>query len=202
MTVINADWIERSKFVVFPLLLAPLFLGVWTGAGAGLGPDPAKAFVDLNGLWAFRFLLLSLMMTPLRYLTGQSFWIRYRRMLGLSAFFYASIHVLSYIFLLFGGKWAEISVELVKRPYIIVGGFAYLLLLPLALTSTRGWQKRLGRRWVRLHQLVYAVAALALIHFAWVKKTGFYEIWPYALALVLLLGIRIWKRFASPSSRI
>jgi sulfoxide reductase heme-binding subunit YedZ len=118
-------------------------------------------------------------------------------MLGLFAFFYASVHLISYVFLLFGGHWSEIFVEVTKRPYIIVGGLAYVLLLPLALTSTRGWQQRLGRRWVRLHLLVYVVAVLVLIHFSWVKKTGLLASWPYALVLGLLFGARIWKQFTS-----
>jgi len=196
MAADKVDWVGRSKLLVFPILLFPMLWGIWVGFNGGLGPDPAKAFVDHNGLWAFRLLLLSLAMTPLRYLTRRSFWTRYRRMLGLFAFSYVLVHVLGYAFLLFDGHWSEILVELAKRPYIIVGGAAFFLLIPLALTSTRGWQKRLGRHWIDLHRLVYPASVLALIHFAWVQKLGFLAVWPYVVVLVALFGIRIGKRYA------
>ncbi|MDF3031782.1 MAG: sulfoxide reductase heme-binding subunit YedZ [Moraxellaceae bacterium] len=198
----SPDWIARSKLVLFPLFLCPLFWLLWSGFGGGLGPDPAKTFVDQNGLWAFRFLLLCLAMTPLRYLTRRSFWGRYRRMLGLFAFFYACVHVISYVFLLFGGRWSEIVVELAKRPYIMVGAMAFVMLIPLAITSTRGWQRKMGRGWVRLHTLIYPAGFLVLLHFLWVKKLGLEAIWPYALLLVLLIGMRIWKRYTLPQSKV
>lgn len=202
MKHVRVDWVGRCKLVLFPALLLPFCWLLWGGFSGRLGPDPAKAFVDQAGLWAFRFLLICLAMTPLRYLTRRSFWIRYRRMFGLFAFFYATVHLCSYVFLLFGGRWTEISVELTKRPYVMVGAFAFLLLMLLAVTSTHGWQRRLGRKWVGLHRLIYPAAVLVLIHFAWVKKLGFIAIWPYAVALVLLLGVRLWKRLELSSSKV
>ncbi|MGH8493628.1 MAG: sulfite oxidase heme-binding subunit YedZ [Moraxellaceae bacterium] len=189
------DWLGLSKLVLFPALLAPLLWVLWAGLSNRLGPDPAKALVDQAGLWAIRCLLLCLCMTPLRRLTGRSFWIRYRRMLGLFALFYALIHVSSYVFLLFGARWAELAVELTKRPYIIVGSLALLLMLPLGLTSTRNMQRRLKSRWAQLHKLIYPLSLLALLHFSWVKKLGLHDIWPYALALLLLLTMRLWWFF-------
>lgn len=188
------DWVGRSKLLLFPVLLLPLALVLWQGFQGRL-PDPAKNLVDQTGLWAFRYLLLCLAMTPLRLLTGRSAWIRYRRALGLFALFYATVHVASYVFLLFGARWGDLAVELTKRPYVMVGAAAFLLMLPLGVTSTRGWQRRLKRRWVQLHRLVYGVAVLALVHLAWVKKLGFAAVVPYTTALALLLGIRLWRYF-------
>lgn len=188
------DWVGRSKWLLVPALLLPLLLVVWQGLQGNLA-DPAKALVDQSGLWAFRLLLASLAMTPLRWLTGRSYWTRYRRLLGLYALFYALVHAASYVFLLFGAQWEALGRELARRPYVMVGASALLLMLPLGLTSTRGWQRRLKQDWLRLHRLVYVVALLALLHFAWVKKLGFEAILPYVLVLFLLFGLRIWRYF-------
>lgn len=197
----QVDWVGRSKLLLFPLLLLPLALVLWQGFQGRL-PDPAKNLVDQTGLWAFRCLLLCLTMTPLRLLTGHSAWIRYRRPLGLFALFYAVIHVGSYVFLLFGAHWDQLARELAKRPYVMVGAAAFLCLLPLGVTSTRGWQRRLKRRWVQLHRLVYVVAILVLVHFAWVKKLGFDAVIPYTTAVVLLLGVRVWRYFQQSHGEI
>lgn len=190
-----ADWPGRAKLLLFPLLLAPAGWLLYAALGNHLGPDPAKALVDESGLWAFRCLLLSLAMTPLRHFTHRSFWIRYRRMIGLFALFYAMLHVTAYVFLLFGARWSELLVELAKRPYVMVGAGALLILLALGVTSTQGWQRRLKRGWVRLHRLVYVAALLVLLHFTWVNKLGLAAIWPYALVLFFLLGVRFWWFF-------
>lgn len=188
------DWVGRSKWLLLPVLAVPLALVFWQGFHGSLA-DPAKALVDAAGLWALHCLLLSLAMTPLRILTGHSFWIRYRRLLGLYALLYALIHVTAYVFLLFGARWDYLGVELTKRPYIMVGAATLLLMIPLGLTSTRGWQRRLKKGWVRLHKLVYLVALLALVHFAWVKKLGIEAIWPYVVVLFLLYSVRFWRYF-------
>lgn len=188
-TTIN--WVAYTKPLVFFLLLLPL---VWLGLMAyqnQLGADPAKKLVDETGLWAFRILLLSLLMTPLKNWTGHSVWIRYRRMIGLFTLFYVVIHLLVYVFLLFGADWSLLAKEITKRPYIIVGFMAFLLLIPLGVTSTRNWQKRLGKNWLRLHKTVYVISLLALLHFSWVKKLGIASIWPYALILAILLAERL-----------
>jgi sulfoxide reductase heme-binding subunit YedZ len=195
------DRVGLSKLAVFPLLLLPLGLIVWAGFAGRLGPDPTKALVDQTGLWTIRILFLSLAMTPLRLLTGLSFWIRYRRLLGLFALFYALVHVSAYVFLLFGARWSLLATELTKRPYIIVGSLALLLMLPLGLTSTRAAQRRLKRRWVQLHRLVYVVGVLALLHFGWVQKLGLHAVQPYVLALFLLLGIRLWRFFRQADAK-
>ena len=185
------NWVAYSKPVIFLLLLLPT---IWLGLMAyqnQLGADPAKRLVDETGLWAFRILLLSLLMTPLKNWTGRSVWIRYRRMIGLFTLFYVVMHLLIYVFLLFGADWTLLGKEITNRPYIIVGLLAFVLLLPLGVTSTRNWQKRLGRNWLRLHKTIYVISLLALWHFSWVKKLGIASIWPYALILVILLGERV-----------
>lgn len=182
---------QISKILLFIALLLPCFWLIFAAMNNQLGADPAKKLVDQTGLWAIQCLWLSLAMTPLKNWTGSSQWIQYRRMTGLFAFFYVLLHFLSYVFLLFGAQWAFIGQELTKRPYIIVGFTAFVLLIPLAITSTAGWQRRLKRRWLTLHKLVYLVAVLALIHFIWLKKLGIFAVWPYALVLFILFAERI-----------
>ena len=191
----KTDWAGRIKPILFLTLLAPAMMLGWLAFQNHLGPDPAKALVDQTGLWTIRILLLSLAMTPLRLFTGQSFWIRFRRMIGLFTLFSAMSHFLIYVFLLFGAEWGALARELSKRPYIIVGFSALLLMLPLGVTSTRGWQRRLGRKWVILHKLVYLLAVLGVVHFAWAKKLGLQQVWPYALVLMLLLAVRVHQAF-------
>lgn len=189
------DWFALGKCLLLPALLLPFVWLIGAGVLGRLGPDPAKALVDQSGLWAIRCLLLCLAMSPLQRLTKRSGWIRYRRMLGLFALFYALVHVAAYVFLLFGARWAELATELTKRPYVIVGASALLLMLPLGLTSTRAMQRRLKKRWVQLHKLIYPLSLLVLLHFFWVKKLGLFAVWPYALLLLSLLGLRLWWFF-------
>lgn len=189
------DWHRIGKSIVFLLCLLPLMLLGIDVANNDLGPDPAKRVVDFCGLWALRMLWLCLAMTPLRIVTAKTAWIRYRRMLGLYALFYAALHVFAYVFLLFGAQWAQLLGEISKRPYVIVGAIAFVLLLPLGVTSTRAMQRRLGRRWVTLHRLVYVIALLALLHFTWLKKLGLEATWPYVLILAMLFGVRLFSRW-------
>lgn len=179
------------KLLVLISGLLPLFGMVAAAVTNQLGPDPAKALVAASGLWTYRLLLLCLAMTPLRILTGMSIWVSYRRMLGLFAMFYGTLHLLAYAILLLGGDFAMLSRELAKRPYIIVGFSAWLLMLPLTMTSTRQWQKRLGKQWLLLHKLVYGIALLGLVHFIWLKKIGIWAVWPYAVILMILLLLRV-----------
>ena len=180
-------WGGRFSFLLGLLPFAWLVQAVMT---AKLGPDPAKAVVDFTGLWAVRWLLACLSLTPIRILTGQGKWLQYRRMLGLYALFYATMHLVSYIFLLMGADFTILAKELTKRPYILAGFAAWLILVPLGMTSTRKWQARLGRKWKELHRLVYLAAITGLLHFIWLKKTGIWAVWPYALWLLVLFVIR------------
>ncbi|MCB1660040.1 MAG: sulfoxide reductase heme-binding subunit YedZ [Moraxellaceae bacterium] len=190
-----------SKVLLFIALLLPCVWLLFSALMNQLGADPAKKLVDETGLWAIQCLWLSLAMTPLKNWTGSSQWIQYRRMTGLFAFFYALLHLLSYVFLLFGAQWAFIGSELSKRPYIIVGFTAFVLLVPLAITSTKQWQRRLKRHWLTLHKLVYLIAILALVHFIWLKKLGIFAVWPYALVLLILFAERVRVYFRLKKQR-
>ena len=191
-----------AKGVVHALALLP---AVWIGwkinevaqTGSGLGADPVAEIEHFLGLWALRFLMIALAITPLRQLTNQPVLVRFRRMLGLYAFFYASLHFSAYLVLDLRGYWTTIFAEIAKRPYITVGFTAWLLLLPLAITSTKGWIKRLGRNWARLHKLVYAIGVLAVLHFWWLVKSDIREPALYAGILAVLLGWRLWKYLAT-----
>lgn len=182
------------RIVWFLLLLLPF---AWMSYQAvltpeQLGADPAKALVDQSGLWAIRSILLALAITPLRIVTGQAWWIHLRRMTGLYAFFYAIVHFVVYSVFLLQLDFSRIGSELVQRPYIIVGAIALILYIPLVITSTQGWKKRLKRNWVKLHRLVYIIGVLAVIHMTWLKKVGLYDTWPYVLILLVLLLIRFY----------
>ena len=144
-----------------------------------------------------RFLVIALAITPLRQLTGWNVLIRFRRMLGLYAFAYATLHFAAYLGLDLRGYWTQIFEDIAKRPYITVGFTAWLLLVPLAVTSTKGWIKRLGRNWARLHRLVYVAACLAVLHFLWMRsgKQLFGEVWLYGSWIALALAWRVWRRF-------
>lgn len=188
------DLIAWSKWLVFPATLLPALLLLYGALYNTLGADPVKILTHETGLWALRFLLLSLAMTPLRRWTGWAGFIRYRRMLGLYAFFYASLHLSVYLVLDLGAYWADLLTDIQKRPYMTVGFAAWLILLPLAVTSTRGMIRRLGRNWQRLHRLVYLAGILAALHFLWLVKADLREPGIYAGILVVLLLARLWPK--------
>lgn len=203
--------IVAAKVIVHGLALAPLALlamRAWqVGSGVdidALGADPVAAIEHELGIWALRLLLAALAVTPLRQLSGQPVLLRFRRMLGLYAFAYASLHFAAYLVLDLRGWWALVLTEIVERPYITVGFAAWLLLVPLAATSTRGWMRRLGRRWGQLHRLVYVVAVLAVLHFWWVVKSDLREPLIHAAVLAVLLGWRLawrWRPRANADRR-
>lgn len=199
--ILTAKQRLASQVLLFIALLLPCVWLLFSALMSKLGADPAKKLVDETGLWAIQCLWLSLAMTPLKNWTGSSQWIQYRRMTGLFAFFYALLHLLSYVFLLFGAQWAFIGSELSKRPYIIVGFTAFVLLVPLAITSTKQWQRRLKRHWLTLHKLVYLIAILSLVHFIWLKKLGIFAVWPYALVLLILFAERVRVYFRLKKQR-
>jgi sulfoxide reductase heme-binding subunit YedZ len=166
------DRIAASKPLVFVLCLLPLGLLIWQTWRANLGPDPVAQLEHQSGIWALRILLATLAITPLRQISGWNGFVRYRRMLGLFTFFYASIHLAIYLIIDLGGFWSQIFTEIAKKPYITVGFLAWLLMIPLAITSTKAMIRRLGRRWQMLHRLVYATGVFAVLHFLWQVKYG------------------------------
>lgn len=196
-----AQWARRAKPLLWVLLLAPLAWLAWELYADRVRGDLVKQIEIRTGTWAIRFLALSLAITPLRQLTGWGWLVSWRRLIGLFAFFYATVHFGIYLGLDIELDLAEMGESIVKRPYITVGFTAWLLLIPLAVTSTKGWIRRLGgRTWNRLHRLVYVVAVLATTHYLWaVKKDTF---WPlvYFAVFALLLGWRVVKRRRTPPS--
>lgn len=181
-------------FVVCLLPFALLFHGAWTDT---LGANPAEALIRATGDWTLRFLCITLAVTPLRHWTQQPALARFRRMLGLFAFFYAVLHFLSYAWLDMGFELDAIVRDIPKRPFALVGFTAFVLLLPLAATSFNRAVKALGAaRWQRLHRLVYAVALLGLLHFFWMRaaKNDFADVAVYAAVITLLLGWRLTRR--------
>jgi sulfoxide reductase heme-binding subunit YedZ len=179
---------------VFILALLPFIWVVYAAATGGLGPDPAEALMHATGEWSLRLLALTLLVSPLRAWTGWSLLFKLRRMLGLYAFFYGCIHLLSFLQFFVGWTPAGLLEELVERPYITMGFAAWLLMLPLAITSTRGMQRRLRRNWQRLHRLVYPAAVLACLHLLWQARSDIGEALLYIGIFALLLGWRLQRR--------
>ncbi len=193
---------HRLKVVLFVACLLPVAWLTWAAIAGGLGANPIEALAKETGRWALRFLLLTLAITPLRRLLRVPELGKFRRMLGLYAFFYASLHLLNYVVLDLFFRWEEILADVVEKPFMTLGFTTFLLLLPLAVTSTRGWQRRLARRWTLLHRLIYVAGITATIHFLWAVKADLREPLVYAGLLALLLGYRMHHRLraAGPTS--
>ncbi|WP_273428340.1 sulfite oxidase heme-binding subunit YedZ [Chitinibacter tainanensis] len=174
------------------LLLTPLLRMVWLVLQGEL-VNPIEFITHSTGTWALSLLCATLAITPLRQLSGWAGWQRYRRLLGLFAFFYACLHWLTYLWLDQFFALDAIVADLVKRPFILLGMLAFTLLLPLAITSTQGWMRRLKRRWGQLHQLVYPAALLGVLHYLWLVKRDLTTPLLFATGLALLLGWRLWR---------
>ncbi len=189
--------VRSLKVLVFVGALGPLVYLGW-GAGAhGLGANPIETITRETGVWTLRFLLLTLAATPLRRLTGWNDAIKFRRMLGLFAFFYGSLHLMTYVWLdQFFDVGAMIK-DVYKRPFITAGATAYVLMLPLAATSTAGMIRRLGgKTWRRLHRLAYVSAIVGIVHYWWLVKADIRPPRNYAVILSVLLVARIWYAIA------
>lgn len=185
---------------LFLLCLLPLARLLALGASGGLGANPIEFITRSTGTWTLVGLLLTLAVTPLRRLTGWSRLVRYRRMLGLFAFFYASLHFVTYLWLDQFFDPAAIVRDIVKRPFITVGFAAFVLLIPLAATSTKAMMRRLGRNWQRLHRLVYPIALLGVLHYLWLVKKDLTEPLIYGAVLAVLLAARL-PRLTLPGRR-
>lgn len=221
MTIANSQ-IRFLKIVVFLLCLGPLFTLTWKAlhdipatssipfiaAGVdrwSLGANPIEVITHSTGKWTLVFLLVTLSVTPARKLLGQPWFVRFRRMLGLFAFFYGFLHFMTYIWLDKFFDAHEMLVDIQKRKFITIGFTAFVLMIPLAITSTSGWIRRLGgRRWHRLHQLIYLSATCGVIHFLWLVKADLRRPIYYGtvLAVLLLYRVAVWivPRFAPRSS--
>jgi len=194
-------WVHPA---VWALCLLPLLWLVWLTFAGGLGANPIEFVTHSTGTWALIGLLLTLSVTPLRQLTGWNAILPLRRTLGLVTFLYVCVHLLLWVVVDQFFDWPAMLADIVKRPYITAGFTGFLLLLPLAVTSTDAMRRRLGRRWARLHRLVYLLPPLVLLHYWWAVKKGVTEPWPYTLAAALLLGWRAvtWWRARATVSRV
>lgn len=187
--------IATIKVVLFALCLVPLARLVWGGFNDGLGANPIEFITHATGDWTLRFLLITLTVTPLRRLTGWHWLVRLRRMLGLYAFFYGTLHFITYFWLDQFFDLRGIAHDIVKRPFITVGFAAFVLMIPLAITSANRMVKALGgRRWQQLHRSIYAITIFGVLHYWWLVKRDIREPLMYAAILAVLLGMRIWWR--------
>lgn len=187
--------IAPLKTLVFVLALLPLAYYGWGAWHDTLGANPVEAVTRGMGTWTLNFLLITLAITPLRKLTGWHAALRLRRMLGLFTFFYAALHLTSYLWFDQFFAWGEIARDILERPFITVGMAAFVLLVPLAATSSNFAIRRLGgRRWQALHRTVYAIGILAVLHYSWLVKADQSQPLLYGGILVVLLGLRAWWR--------
>ena len=185
-----------AKPLLFLFCLLPLVRLVVLGMTGGLGINPIEFVTRSLGTWTLNLLLVTLAITPLRRLTGDGRWLRYRRMLGLFVFFYGTLHLISYLWLDQFFDWSEILADIYKRPFIAAGMAAMLLLLPLALTSSGAAMRALGRHWQQLHMLIYPAAVSAVLHYYWLVKLDVRLPVLYAGLVTILLAIRVWWRLA------
>jgi len=183
--------LRNPKLWIALLCLLPSMRLIVLGVSGGLGANPIEFITRSTGTWTLVGLLVTLSITPLRQLSGRAGLVHYRRMLGLFTFLYASLHFITYIWLDQFFEPAAIARDIVKRPFITVGFSAFVLLIPLTLTSTQAMMRRLGRRWQLLHRLIYLVAVLGVIHYLWLVKKDLTEPLVYGGILVLLLAVRL-----------
>lgn len=183
--------LRNPKLWVFAICLLPLARLIALGGSGGLGANPIEFITLSTGTWTLVGLILTLSVTPLRRLSGHADLLRYRRMLGLFSFFYASLHFVTYIWLDQFFDPAAIARDILKRPFITVGFSAFVLLIPLAATSTHAMMRRLGRRWQLLHRLIYLIALLAVVHYLWLVKKDLTTPLIYGAVVVFLLALRL-----------
>ena len=189
--------IRLVKAVLFVLCLVPFLILLWRAfelGGSDLGTNPIEKLQDTLGEWGLRFLLITLAVTPLRDWFGAPWLVQLRRMLGLYAYFYVLMHFLTWLILDQGFYWSGILTDISKRPFITIGFAALVLLTPLALTSTNGMMRRLGKRWKTLHRLIYVIVLLGVWHYYWQVKADVREPLVYLAIALVLLGWRLWKR--------
>jgi sulfoxide reductase heme-binding subunit YedZ len=182
---------QAAKPLVIAFALGPAAWLAYAALGDGLGANPIETVTHVTGRWGLRFLLVTLAITPLRRIFGWKGLAPYRRIFGLLAFFYVCLHLLTFVSLDHFFAWDAILEDVVKRPFITLGFTAFLCMLPLAVTSTRGWMRRLGRRWRKLHRLVYAVGIAGVGHYLWLVKADLLPPFLHGGVLIVLLAIRV-----------
>jgi sulfoxide reductase heme-binding subunit YedZ len=192
--IMQKPWFQKAlKMGVFAACLLPLAIVSWQAFTHNLGANPIDEITDRTGTWTLRFLLITLAVTPVRRLTGWNRLIQLRRMLGLFAFFYAGLHFMTYLWLDQFFAWEHIVGDVMQRPFITVGFASFVLLIPLAVTSTRAMIRRLGGKWwQRLHRLVYVIAVGGVIHYLWLVKADIQLPLIYGGVLALLMAYRLW----------
>jgi sulfoxide reductase heme-binding subunit YedZ len=193
--MMNKKQVLYAKAVVWLLCLLPFARLVYFGFTDNLGANPIEFVEHSTGIWAFVILLVTLSMTPIRLITGQIWQIQMRRILGLFMFFYASLHIVTYVWLDFAFIWEDIFKDIVKHPRILVGFIAFMLTIPLAITSNSYMIKQLKSNWKKLHQAIYLISILVALHFLLLVKKDVTEPIYYAAVLTLLLGIRIYFNY-------
>jgi sulfoxide reductase heme-binding subunit YedZ len=199
----SSSWRQRAvKSAIVALALAPLAYLAYGAYADALGANPVEAIEFGTGKWTLRLLMATLFITPVRQTTGWNWLVKYRRLLGLLTFLYATIHLSVYFSLDVGFSVGDVVHDVRKHPYITMGMLAWLTLVPLAITSTRGWVRRLGgKRWARLHRLVYVTAIAGTIHFLWAVKKDRSEPLAYATIFGALLAYRLWRAAAPALTR-
>ena len=207
MKALPEKYIRVLKVLAFLACLGPALVLTWKGFHELLGANPIDVITRTTGRWTLTFLLITLSVTPVRRITGMAWLIRFRRMLGLFAFFYGSLHLMTYVWLDKFFDVHEMLHDIARRRFITAGMTAWALMLPLALTSTTGWIRRLGgKRWQKLHRLIYFSAAAGVVHFIWLVKADLRRPLTYGAVLALLLAFRIiaWfnKRLNARSSSV
>ena len=191
-----------TKAAVWLLALLPLARLIWLGFNDDLGANPVEFVEHSTGTWALVFLLVTLSMTPVRLLTGHVWQIQLRRLLGLFMFFYACLHITTYVWLDFNFIWSDIVKDVAKHPRILAGFAAFVLTIPLAATSNSYMIKRLKTNWKKLHQAVYLIGISAVLHFVLLVKKDLTEPLYYAAVLVFLLGIRLYFKYRVKAPKV
>jgi sulfoxide reductase heme-binding subunit YedZ len=192
--LLSSKW---AKVFVFALCLTPLLLLGWRGYRGDLGANPIEFITHATGTWTLRFLIFTLAVTPVRKLLKLPELIKFRRTLGLFAFFYGCLHLTTYLWLDKFFDWREILKDVEKRRFIMAGFTGYMAMVPLAITSTAGWIRRLGgRRWQRLHRLVYLSAIAGVVHYYWLVKSDIRQpaLYGFLVGILLLYRVAVWKR--------
>ena len=179
------------KIPIFFISLLPILIIFYQIIFNQLGPEPVKEITHVTGNWTLRFIIITLAMTPLQKFTKLNFWISYRRMFGLFVFFYASVHMMTYVGIDYRFDWSSISDDIIKKKFIFAGFLAWLLLVPLALTSSKRMIKLLRDKWKKLHKLIYIISLLGITHYLWLVKVVTVEPLIYLIIIVILLMLRV-----------